>query len=477
MPAGTLIIDGLAREWRANSLHIVQGVNGRSTLAVDVRSLSGGYVPAQDDEVTFEDGASSVVFRGLITEPEQHWLVPGGVALMTQVNAEDFSALAARRLVTGATTGGISGRDAIDFVVDTYLAPFGVTRDPGMPAGATLGALSYRHVKADNVLNDIVGLAAPQGWLWRIDEDKVLRAWAPSVSTWPCPWSVTSGSSKIAGGDVTVTRSREHYANRVILDYKNDAGAQAVAVAEDTGEQTAHGIYEAVVQSPGPLDSTTAQALADAYLARLVLRPLTIQFRTREPGARAGQTLTVSLPVRGLSGDFLITEVQIRDAAGEHLLYDITAVEGGTMPPTWKDTYRQWSGQNSGVAIAGGGTVVVTTSAEGGVSLGGASAQPQTPGAGNWMTVVNAPPFVATRTGSALVRAKLWSRGAGVTVTARLYDLTTPGVVATSSGVVSQTPVVTPFAASLVAGRSYELQVSCDTNGADVYALGSLVSI
>lgn len=476
MPAAAVLsIGGSPREMLAGSLSVLQGLNGRSTLKAKVRSLDGSYIPDQDDEVELEDASSALLFRGLLTHPDQDWLVPDDVPLITTIQADDFTALADRRLVTAETTGGVSGRDAVDYVVDTYLAVYGVTRDPGMATGGTLGALKYRNATATNVLNDIARLAASAGWVWRIDEDKVLTAFLPGIGTLPCPWSITAGSPKITG-DIKITRDRQYYANRVFLDYKDDTGAEALATAEDTGEQATHGIYEAVVQSPGPFDSTTAQAVADAYLARLVIRPLTVKFNTLEPGARPGQTLTINLPVRNLNTDFLITEMEIRDLGGQHLTYTITAVEGATITPSWKDTFRQWSGTGSGLVIPGGGTIIISTGAEGGVSLGGASAQGLIPGSGTYERVVNAIPFVATRTGAALVRVELWAKAASVSATARLRDLTTSATTATSSAVTSQTPTLTSFAASLVAGRRYELQLTSNTAGAEVYGLGSLVS-
>jgi hypothetical protein len=42
--------------------------------------------------------------------------------------------------------------------------------------------------------------------------------------------------------------------------------------------------------------------------------------------------VSVNVPVRGLNADFLITQVRTRDFEGKHLLYTITAVEGGVLP-------------------------------------------------------------------------------------------------------------------------------------------------
>lgn len=474
MPPGVLTIDGTPRAWMGGSVQGFDRINGRSSLRIGIRSLDGSYVPDDGDDVLFEDSASNVLFGGFVTNPDQQ-RIKYTDALVTMIDCEDYTALAERRLVNASTTGGITGRDAIDYVVTNYLAVYGVTRDAGMGAGATLGALSYNYAPALDVINDIVKLAAPTGWVWHIDESKVLSAWLPGSGTVPCPWSITPTSSKVAGSDITISRNLQYYANRVILEYGDGTSTPAVATADDAGEQAARGLKEAAIKAAGPFDAATAQDIADAYLARLVRRPKQIVFTTMEPGARAGQTLTVNLPVRSLSGDFLITEVGYSDVQSKHLFYQITAIEGGSLAPTWVDQLSQWSGgSGSGLATIGSITITVPVPAASVFSLGGGTAQSVEPGSGTWLPVVNAVPFVAPESRSVTVRVELWARSGGVTVTARLRDLTTAATAGTSSGITGTTPTLTSFSASVVAGRRYELQVSANAAAEGVYGIGSM---
>lgn len=471
-----LLIGGVSRECQIGTLSIIENVNGRSTLTASIQSDDASYIPALDDPVEFIiDAETRTRFAGVISEaPVVPW---GNEGALTQITAVDNSALAERLHLKVTTDGGFTGRDAIDYLVANGLGDMGVTRDPAMPAGATLGELTYDWATYGEILNDIVRLAAPPGWLWEIDEDLVLRAWQPSLGDRPCPWSLTS-VDQVDGG-VTITPTREHYANRIIVEYNDGTATLAVETVEDAGEIASYGVFERVYKVPGPIDAAVAAALAASYLATHIQRTHTIKFSTQEPGARAGETLAVNLSAYGLVDDYLITTVEIRDDNGVELTYTITAIPGTTIAATWADTYRRWSGQGSGAggAVSTAGTVVitVTTPAPSVCSLGGATDQARVPGNGNWVAFVNAVPFIAPESRAVTVRVELRARDAGVTVTARLRDLTASTTAGTSSGVTGATATLVSFTAAVVAGHRYELQLSADADDQGVYGIGSMV--
>ena len=83
MAAGTLSIGGTPRSVVAGSLHIIENINGRSTLTAGVRSLDGSYIPEIDDEVEYEDDTSTVRFAGLVTDPAVGYLVQGAGLITT----------------------------------------------------------------------------------------------------------------------------------------------------------------------------------------------------------------------------------------------------------------------------------------------------------------------------------------------------------------------------------------------------------
>lgn len=478
MAAGVLTINGTPRPVKDGTLRGFDRVNGRSSLRASIVSTTGAYIPDVDDDVIFEDDASNELFGGIITQPEQSWLVQGA-GIVTTFDAEDYSTLAARRRLSATTSGGFTGRDAIDYIVTNYLAAYGVTRDAGMPAGATLGALTYDYAPVSDVLNDIVRLAAPAGWVWRIDSSLVLTAWAPGAGV-PCPFTVTTGSSKIAGGDITVTRDRQYYANRVILVYSDGTATPAVATADDAGEQASYGIYETAIRADGPFDSATAQDIADAYLAKFLVRPRTISFVTLEQGARAGQTLSVNLAARSLVADFLITEVEYWDWQGKELFHKITAVEGGTLTASWKDQLGTWGGGSGSGLVSIGGGVVTSQVGRASYPLGGSmfagqqSAGPSVINAVSYQDVMLDTAAIGAGTSvTAVVTCR--AATAGAKVTPQIYNVTTAAVAGTGSQVTGVTPTTVAFTITVAAGQNtYRLRMTPDTANIDVFTQGYL---
>lgn len=482
MPDAVLRVGGTVRSLHAGSLRLVENVNGRSTLRAGVTSLTGAYVPAVDDVVQLEDNSAAILFKGFVTDPDQRWVTIDKAPVITTITAEDHTALADRRLVSASTTGGVVARDAVDFLVTNYLAAYGVTRDPGMGTGATLGALTYDYAPVSQVMNDIVRLAAPAGWLWRIDENKVLKAFAPSVGAYPCPFSVTTSTPNVHGSDIEIIKTRQDYANRVILVYNDGTSTPATVDADDAAEQSARGIYETVIRSNGPFDATTAQSVCDAYLAKFVVQPKTIKFQTKTAGARAGQTLTVNLPARNLNANFLITEVETWDVGGNRLFHKVTAVEGGVVTTDWKDTFRAWGGNSAGSGLVVSGTVVIVTSQIGRATyfLGGSgyageeSAGPSVLNAVGYIDVmIDKAAIGASTSVTAVVQCKTASAGAGVT--AQVYNVTTAAVVGTGSLVTGTAWQTVSFAVTIASGQNtYRLRMTPNTANVLVFALGYL---
>lgn len=476
--AATVTVGGSPRAWRAGTLHIVENVSRRSTCRVGITSRDGSYIPDVDDEVVVQDAGSNVLFGGLVRNPREEWLLQGD-ALITTLECWDYTALAERRLIASSVSAGLTGRDALDLVVAGVLAVYGVTRDPAMPAGATLGELTYDFATAMQVINDIVRLAAPDTWVWRIDESLVLRAW--EVGTEACPWAISPSSSKVAGGDFDITRVVEYYANKVFLVYGDGTAENAVATAEDAGEIAANGPYDTVIRAKGPYDGTTAQAIADAYLARILQRPRQIVFRTRQAGARAGMTLTVNFPPRNLSGDFLITQVEIRDVAdAQHLLYTITASQGGPLPASWKDETGSVSGGSASGSVTVGGTITTPVVGRSAYPLGGSlfageqSAGPSVVNAVSYQDVMLDTAAIGLGTSvTAVVTCR--AATAGAKVTPQVYNVTTASVAGTGSQVTGTTPTTVAFAITVAAGQNvYRLRMTPDTANVDVFAQGYL---
>ena len=114
---------------------------------------------------------------------------------------------------------------------------------------------------------------------------------------------------------------------------------------EDTGEQASHGIWETVIDAPDAFTLAQATDVGTGFLAQVKFSPVTVRYVTRDSGIHPGQSQTITLPARNLSGSYLITEVQTRaeKATTSAVFRTVTAVSGSVFPGSWRDVYRGWS--------------------------------------------------------------------------------------------------------------------------------------
>lgn len=212
-------IGGVAKELKANSIRISRTMNGRSTASFAVMSRDRTYRPALDAEVILtRDGVR--IFAGLITTPEESGLM-GGVKrpIVTRVTAGDFQMYADRRAVKETLPAGTL--KAALLVLEGYLSGYGVTLWAGQVDGPTLPALEWNYKRLSDCLNELSTLTAQFGdqYVAAIDYDKILSMYQPV--TWAAPFDLiedgTDHSIPAIVGDLTVTRTRETYANRIIV--------------------------------------------------------------------------------------------------------------------------------------------------------------------------------------------------------------------------------------------------------------------
>lgn len=148
-----------------------------------------------------------------------------------------------------------------------------------------------------------------------------------------------------------------------------DAQFPMTLTAEDTAEQTARGLYEVALSAPEVFDATVGQDLADQALAVRLLRPRTVRYTTLRTGdIKPGQTQTVTLPTRDLTGTWTLTDV-LTEQVGLRTVRRITAVEGTTFTGTWRDrTTTAGGGKASGLAVVSAAPAPVPPQASLGLS-------------------------------------------------------------------------------------------------------------
>lgn len=181
----------------------------------------------------------------------------------------------------------------------------------------------------------------------------------PDAATWtydPSTNTITRNSGAPASGDT--------------ISFWFDGTFNGTAVAEDAGEITTYGPYEMVVKVEDVPPDTTIQALADAYLAQSLLVPKSVKYRTFTGGLVPGQSQTITVSRRNLSGSAVITDVNIRDLGRTTLTYDVTAVIDAqtNLNKSWRDVYKTWSGDKIG---AGSEVTPAPTTSSTGMSSAG----------------------------------------------------------------------------------------------------------
>lgn len=246
---------------------------------------------------------------------------------------------------------------------------------------------------------------------------------------------------------------------------------------DDAAEQATNGLWEVVLEEPDVFDDDVAQALADAYLERRTTTFKTVQYVTSRSGILPGMTQTITVPDRNLSGTFLVTDVETNDLS-HTFRRRVTAIGTTTYRGSWRDMFREWGQVRGG---GSNGAVVVSDASAPQLSspawLGGSRNTSIAKSPAAWTPVVDYVPFTAPSSFAGRVRAQIFTRNAGVTVTARLYNETDVAVVATSSGVTSTTPTEVTFIGSLIAGKTYRLEIQSSASGEGVFGLGVLESV
>jgi hypothetical protein len=435
-------------------------LNGIGVFTGEILSADGVYHMDLDHLTELIDTTHGVIlFGGPVTSFVEHGVGNvGRTAFQTRFTAHDFNAYASRRFITLDIAAGTL-KAALTAIVG-YITPGGL--HPSQVDGPSLPALSYVNMKGVDVLNDLSILSG--GWLWNVNDNQVLRMEAPTTNA--APFNIVAGVGCKAVGDITVEPTRENYANRVLV-----RSAVRSAEANDVAEQTAHGYWETLVTVPDVTSQVAMQSMADMILAQSLPILNRVSYKTREYGLKVGDIQTITVSQRGLSNTFLITDITTRSVPRGLLEYEVIAIEGSAIQATWRDTYKQWGSGSGGSTVVGGGTGG-TSATRFAYYLGGngidATSSPTptwVPAAGGGAigqgAIVVQIDTVTRGTTAATIVARLRALDAGVSVSARLYDITAAAPCAGTSSVVTSTSWQTvSWGVTLTAGAHlYELQL------------------
>lgn len=454
------VIDGAVR--------ISAPANGRATLTARVTATTPAAVPSVDQTITITEGASTI-FSGLITGVRSSGIDGNPTTeLDVAITAADNNIRATRRHLVGVTVAaGTSLRDAMDVIV-AYLP--GVTRSGSQPVGPSLSAgFTASAWRADEALDY---LTKDTGYLWRIDDANVLSMWEPG--TLSAPFDVIDGDGH-TDGDVEVEPQRSEFATKVIV---LAAGGSVIGTATDGSY--ASNPWELVVESPDTKTQTDADALAASVLAASLVQWKEVRYPTLQAGILPGMSQTITLAARGINNTYLVTEVNT-EIRGGVATRRVRATEGVVYKTGWREQARSlFSGGSSSArslaGVAASGLSAIRTF----VFLGGSGVEYVQDATPTW---VDASPMTVTvdtvprGTLSADVTVTMRALDAGVSVQARLYDVTAGAPCSGTSSVVTSTSWTTvTFTATLTAGsHRYKLQLLPGAANADVGAIGHLL--
>ncbi len=413
------------------------GARGVARLDTIDKSLttSTAYRPTLDEPVIIKNESETVtLFSGSILSVQDRALGEPNRGTVTTINAADVTRALDARIVTKTYATGQTLK-AIVTDLATYLAPFGITLDPGMASGATLGVIrldSSTITAALNYLSDLTG------WVWRIQPTKVLEMFA--VGTKTASYSLTSSNAKVLGG-VQWSKTRGKFVNRQFVKYGTDAVVRTADVftatasqsvftltypaqaysglvwvtstlnadgqsvtggyaesasyvgegatwefnltagtmtrttgglaagtsviifypvqypltvsSEDSASVAALGPWEDTVTAPDILSKTAATDLSVALLRRYKVTPRQLTIATRAGMVYPGDTITLTIPERTVSGSWLITGVTIRTDIDRVFRYTLTCLEGAEAQESWIDYFRTAFGGGPSSAISG----------------------------------------------------------------------------------------------------------------------------
>jgi hypothetical protein len=247
-----------------------------------------------------------------------------------------------------------------------------------------------------------------------------------------------------------------------------------VAVGSAPGASTWEDVITADTDS-----LATATERGTNYLAQRTQTRKVVMFPTRRLGIRPGMTLTINLASRNINNSFLVQRVDTTQEKLNALRRTVTAIEGTVVQSSWRDTYKQWASGGGTVTIGGGGGGSVIVSGSLPVyTLAAAANEPVSSPTPTWVSASAIQISLDTTvrgTTAATVTVRLRARDAGVSVQARLRNVS-DGVTVGTGVVITNTSWQTDvFACTLTAGvKLYELQLLPGTAGKFVQAVGYL---
>jgi hypothetical protein len=238
--------------------------------------------------------------------------------LIQHITLIDYSEAANRHIVGENFLSSHSGKYFAQYVGSHCLAPEGIGYYCVPNGSPSMAAPDWRTALAKKALDDIY---TSTEWMWYVDPYKEFRYQPRGYKLAPFNIADTDSPSNYLVNSMVVTLDKSDYYNRLkariqlnvsgvatnqIITISNDAEIAAMAAREGTS-----GVYEhwEDITNAGTVEQGIDMGQGMLYKASTL--GMTVNYQTLKPGLRAGQVQTIQNAEFGLSGDFLIEQVNI----------------------------------------------------------------------------------------------------------------------------------------------------------------------
>lgn len=217
-PAYVITIDGEDINPIRETFKIQETLDAPDTMICDVESQGSPYRRFSLGQIVLVTENSVRIFGGYVSGVrERGFGGPNCNDLVVEIQATSYEINTQRRVVTAEISGGSPSATLIEVLtdlIDDYFDVVGVVLHPLQATGPTVPQLSFSRVRGDQVIRSIIESI---GYLYSIDFNNQLRAWAPGDILAPQNYDEDT-NPELLTGDIEVEKQLQNgYANRVVL--------------------------------------------------------------------------------------------------------------------------------------------------------------------------------------------------------------------------------------------------------------------
>lgn len=210
-PTYNVTIDGTDRtaDIRQGSLRITDAINEKvNTCRFILDNLSGGGIPATDDEITITLDDGTVLFAGYVLKASYKNKTDEGGEMAAQISCVDYTRLFDRALVH-RTYEDQTDAEIIRDIVERYCEGFGITT-VNVVEGVTIDQISFNYIQPSQALRRLCEMT---GRHWYIDYDKDIHYFPLTTTT--APFNIDSDSANYWG--LKIQKDASQIKNRIYV--------------------------------------------------------------------------------------------------------------------------------------------------------------------------------------------------------------------------------------------------------------------